>query len=184
MDKRDEKKRVKEIVREKLKSGLTKQQVFEELIQENNLGKELAKIIQSVPSFQSLKRFKTLHVLFFVLMIVLLIFLILNSDYPGIIWTIPMIYVIATKQSRYYGWAVWPSLYGLGPGISLILRPIAGSETSSIIFGAFIALISILISVLGFYLSAKLTPSYVESKELYQDDDGNSRYRLTIKFKE
>ncbi len=184
MDNRVNKKQIKKLIIEKVKSGMPKQQVFEEMIPENKIGKDLAKLIQSVPSVQAKNKFKSIHILFIVLLIILLLVLIIVRDYAGIIWTCPILYLVATAQPRHYGWALLPSIYGITPGLQLILWSPQGVESLSVTLGIIIVLISILISVIGFYLSRKLTPNFTETKEPYEDDDGNTRYRLALRFKD
>jgi hypothetical protein len=178
------KKDIKKLIKEKIQSGISKQQIFEELIQGNTIGKDLAKIIQSIPSETALKKYKFLHTLFLVLLIVLLVILITNLNYAGITWTAAIIYLVVTKQAKFYGWSLVAGLYGITPGFILIQNPPEDAITAAILIGSIILLIAALIIFLGFYLSYKLTPGYIENKELYTDESGNQSYRLIVKFRE
>lgn len=184
MDNTLNKKQIKKIITEKVKSGMPKQQVFEEMIPENKIGKDLAQIIQSIPSVEAKNKYKSAHILFVVLLILLLLILIMVKSYAGIIWTCPILYLVFTVQPRYYSWALAPALYGVTPGLQLILYPIQGMEALSLTIGVPIVLISLLILGIGFYLSRKLTPNFTRTKESYEDDDGNIRYRLVLRFKD
>lgn len=187
IDMKIDKKQVKNLVQEKMKLGLTKQAIYEELHHEFNGGKIIADIVQSIPSAQALKRYKFIHVLFLVLLFVLITLLLLAQSYIGILWTAPMVYFAITRKARYYGWACVAGIYGLFPGI-LILKSIECSNTISfvlfLVIGIIIMLISIGIGFFGFYLRSKLTPSYTEKKELYINSEGLNRFRLIFEFKD
>ena len=99
-----------------------------------------------------------------------------------------MIYFAITHKARYYGWACVAGIYGLLPGIQFILlaieRPNIIGFLVVLVVGIIIILISIGIAFLGFYLRSKLTPSYIEKKELYINSEGLKRLRLVFEFKD
>lgn len=181
-------KQIKKLAQEKIKQGLTKQIIYTELNQEFNGGQKLANIIQSLPSYQALKRYNFLHILFLVLLCVMILLLLLSQSYGGIIWTAPIIYFAATHKARLYGWACIGGLYGLLSGTLLIIEATKLLNMGSIILMNSIAIIILIISAFiifsGFFLRAKLTPSYIEKKELYENSEGNNRLRLVFEFKD
>jgi len=183
-----DKKQVKNLVQEKIKLGLTKQSIYEELNHEFNGGESIAEIVQSIPSAQALKQYKFLHVLFLVLLFVLITLLLLSQSYAGILWTAPMVYFAISRKARYYGWACVAGIYGLLPGLQFVLlaieRPNIIGYIVFLVIGIIIMLISIGIAFLGFYLRGKLTPSYIEKKELYINSEGLKRLRLVFEFKD
>ncbi len=181
-------KQIKKLAQEKIKLGVSKQAIYEELNQEFHGGLKIASIIQSQPSARALTKYKFLHILFLVLLSILILLLVLSQSFVGIIWTAPMIYFAATHKARYYGWACIAGLYGLFPGIQQLLVSAEGMETIRFIIvlliGILFIAVSFTIAFLGFYLRSKLTPSFIEKKELYKDDVGNSRFRLVFEFKD
>jgi hypothetical protein len=183
-----DKKEIKRLAIEKIKNGKTKQVTYLELSQQFSGRQVIADIVQSIPSGYSLKKYKFIHVLFLVLLCVLVFFLILSLNFAGIIWTAPMIYFVIVKKARFYGWACIGGLYGFIPGLQLIFlsidRPNLISFIITLVLGISIIVVSIGIIVLGFFLRGKLTPSYIEGKELYQNSEGKSRLRLVFEFKD
>lgn len=179
-----DKNQVKKLAQEKIKLGLSKQQVFDELHKQFKLGKALADIVQSLPSAAALKKHKAIHILFLILLSLQLLILLLTLNLAGIVWTAPMIYFAATHKARYYGWALVAGIYGLLPALQLLLSPAQEAELAGVLIGLFMLFISLTIPVLGFVLRTKLTPSCSEKKVLYTDSAGKSRFRLVLEFKD
>ena len=179
-----DKTQVKKLAQEKIKLGLSKQQVFEELHKQFKLGTPIADIIQSLPSAAALKKYKAIHILFLILLSLQLLMLLLTLNLAGIVWTAPMIYFAATYKARYYGWALVAGIYGLLPALQLLLSPAQEVGIVGGLAGFLIFFISLTIPVLGFVLRTKLTPSYSEKKVLYKDSEGKSRFKLVLEFKD
>jgi hypothetical protein len=181
-------KQIKKLAQEKIKLGLSKQVIYQELNLEFNGGQKIANIIQSLPSAQALKRYKFLHILFLVLLCVLVALMLLSFSFPGILWTVPMIVFAAQHKARLYGWACVPGIYGLVPVIMLIMQIPNSRHTLTVILLVILSisifLVSALVIYLGFFLRSKLTPSYIEKKERYENSEGNARLRLVFEFKD
>ncbi|MEI6852884.1 MAG: hypothetical protein WCL06_08580 [Bacteroidota bacterium] len=181
-------KQIKKLAQEKIKQGLTKQAIYEELHEEFHGGQKIANIIQSLPSAQASQRYKAWHMLFLVLLCVSVGLQMLSINFAGILWTVPMIVFAAMHKSRFYGWACIPGIYGLLLAAVVIAQIHSSRHPLTtvlfVILGISIFLVSGFITFLGFFLRSKLTPSYIESKEMYENREGHTRLRLVFTFRD
>lgn len=187
------KREARKIAKENILQGKTKQETFEMLKESSDLSAEdLAKIIQLIPSMQARKKYNALNVILIVLLSITILFKILaalpsfigrDAIWFPLIFLVPLINVLLLIGVVIYS-AGSHKLVAILTILGLVrmvtnLSNIQFEPLMLIDFGMAAALIG-----LGFYLNAKLSPEYSKFKEYYQNDQGQDRMRMVIRFED
>lgn len=179
LDKKQIKKRAKEL----LKTGITKQEAYEQLTDEFKNGTVTAKVLRRLPSALALKRYGIWnHILLGLLIITALIFFIADPT-PGIvIWYGLLIIAVATKSTRFYYWVTIMSGIGL---LTILYLMITAQGIDEGFIRIFLLLVLIIPScVLPIWLMNRLTPAPEEIREYYENENGEQRSWMKPVFKE
>ena len=192
------KKSVKKIANQSILIGKSKQETFEELRETCSLSeKELAKIIQKIPSVEAKKKYKILHLTLKIILILTIllkmrmgILLIIDEEIQSIhqiiliLLILPLINILLLIGVAKYR----PSSFKL-VAIFMIIG-LYQYMRSGIVFeeeGALIFIdlaIHVVLFVLGLHLYSKFFPKYLTVKEIHQDSQGEVEYRNVIKFED
>ncbi|MBK9636569.1 MAG: hypothetical protein IPO63_01640 [Bacteroidetes bacterium] len=164
--------------RKLLKEGMPKQEVFEVLVEQYKYSKDVATILSGIPS---LKRSKRYHFWNIVLLILIIILELHNLLYPSlsIIWYGLLIYIVATKMTRYYFWIPLLSFIAISVAIYFLF---SATTKLQLFIGFFVLAIYLPAGLLSIWLVKKLCPSVTEKKEMYTNEDGENRMKLVYDF--
>lgn len=173
------KKVIARIAKEKLKSGKSKQDVYEELVSEFNHRGDIAQIIAPLPSASKWKKYGIWNTVFLVLLILLLLFLLLMPNL-SLIWTSWLIYITATKKFKYYYWSTIAGVLGL---VSIISIAVYYGTISGAMLVLTILLSLIFVSA-GIFLPIFLKPTITESRESYVNSEGKTEIVIKHIFSE
>ncbi len=192
------KKEVKEIANQTILSGKSKQETFEELKGTCNLSeKDLAKIIQKIPSIEAKKKYRILYVILEIILLLTILFkmrigihLIIEEGIQNvfqitlILFLLPIINIllligVARYKRNSFKWIAIFMMIGLS---QYIRSDIILEEEGVLIF--IDLAIHIVLFVLALYLYSKFFPKYLTVNEIHQDTQGQVEYKNVIKFED
>lgn len=167
LNKRD----IAKIAKSRIKEGMSKQAVYEQLVDEYRQRVIIADVLSGLPTPARLKKYGPLNLLFLTLLI---FFTSLFVLYPtiAIIWPLWLIYVVAFRKMRlYYFNTLLGAIVAIcGIGICLYQRQLVMATLG------FTALAGVLLMLGGIGLPRLLAPMYKEVKEEVTDADGGRRF--------
>jgi hypothetical protein len=184
MNKKIDPRKVRDFVKDLLKKGKSKQEVYEELIKKYNNRNQVADILRFIPSIERNKKYGIWNTIY---LIYLSIFLLITIVIPTIGTTVFFLLalLIALKKFEYY---YWNTIFGV---VTLILYAIiiaiAGTYFKNDgpeerIMHAFVIFNTLIFIYAGIFLPKILTPKYIKNEERYKDDDGKERIRVIHVF--
>lgn len=184
MNKDFDSKKIQGLTKELLIQGKTKQEIYEELVNEYKYRNKIADIIRYTPTVERLKKYSIWNTVYlvFISLITLLSFM---QPSVGIIWLVVLIVLVALKRFKYY---YWNTILGAVTVISVLALTLYqgmnnGFDSTLILIFSSIPLAMIFI-IAGHYLPKKMTPEHTERKEKYIDKSGNDRLRIIHLFEE
>jgi len=179
LDKKQIRKRAKEI----LKTGIPKQEAYEQLAEEFQNRAATANVIRRLPSALALKKYGIWnHVLLGLLILTASILLLVKPSFGTALWYGLLIIAVARKTTRFYYWVTIMSALGVIGIIAAVLMNEATTE-GWIRIGFFLALV-IPSCILPIWLMNKLTPAPEEEREYYENENGEQRSWMKPVFKE
>jgi len=185
------KKEVKNVAKQSIFDGKTKQETFDDLERTSELSPEkLAKIIQKIPTIQARKKYKVLNIILIVLLSLTVLFkmmagipiIVANGiKWIPILFLLPIINVLLLIGVATYS----PNSHKLVAlftflGVLQYVGNIFGEPFNPLIL-IDLAIFAGLI-ILGLYLNYNLCPDYSSNEECYQDSRGEYHLRTVIKF--
>ncbi|MFN3529437.1 MAG: hypothetical protein ACK417_05900 [Bacteroidia bacterium] len=180
----DEKLNKKEIRNEALqllKQGTSKQMTFELLVDKHKYTKEIAEILENIPSKKAVTKYgKWNYVLLAILIITTIKFCLEASLIGTLLWYGLLIYVVATKRIKHYWWVTAMSSSLLVALIVIILT--SSSETCSWTTTTIMLIIIIPSCILPIWLEKKLCPKPTEKKVQYTNSQGQQRMKIVYEF--
>ena len=180
-----DKKKIKENVKNSLKTGKTKEEIYYEITsnyKDYRLQKEIANIIRFTPEKEKIRKYGIYNWLFLSLLIIIDLANILTLNYGGIIWFGALTYLVIAKQTKYYYWFIVFGAIIFISGIALTLYGYFGNGLNpfSLIGGS--ALLAAIFISFGILMPRYLTPDYVIKEEIVIDTDGERRKKKRIKY--
>ena len=161
-----------------LKEGMPKQQAFEVLVEQYKYSKDVAEILSKIPSLKRSKKYHFWNIVLLILLIILELHNFLNPSLSIIYYGL-LIYVVATKMTRYYFWIPLLSFIA----ITVVIYFLFSASTKIQLLTAFFVLaIYLPAGLLSIWLAKKLCPSVTEKKEMYTNEEGENRMRLVYDF--
>lgn len=180
-----DKKKIGETVKHGLKTGKTKEEIYEEITsyyKDYRLQKEIANIIRFTPEKEKIRKYGIYNWLFLILLIVIDLINVLTFNYSGIIWFGALTYLVITTQTKYYYWFIVFGAIIFISGIVLTLYGYFGNGLNPFsLIGGTAVLATIFISF-GILMPKYLTPDYVIKEEIVIDTDGERRKKKRIKY--
>ncbi len=175
-----EKNLVAKFAEEKLRSGKSKQEVYDELVEQYKYRNEVADVVVNIPTESRWKKYKVWNHLFLAFLILIAVFLLLKHPNFGLIWLSWLIYVVATRKFKFY---YWNTLFGVISMLSVIAISIYDGH-----FNLPVVLSGILFSFTcifaGIYLPRMMTPPFEEVRKPYTNTDGENRIMVKHIFRE
>ncbi len=181
MEKRkSQKKEIGREARKLLKQGITKQEVFVELVDKYKYSKDVAEVLKGIPSQVRIKKYGGWNTLLLSLLIIIeLIILLSLKPSVSLLWYGLLIYAVATKKIKYYGWITFLAILGaLASLIGIFFATGVISLISLILFVVFF----LPSCILPIWLEKRLCPPPTERKELYTNAEGEQRLRIVYEF--
>lgn len=176
-----DKKRIKLRAKEILKTGISKQEAYELLVEELHNRAVTAKILRRLPSAQALKRYGVWNHILLGLLIITATMLFLANPTPGIIiWYGLLIIAVARKSTRFYFWVTIMSGLSLVTIIYLIFT--LQGNTEGLVRILLLLTLIVPSCILPIWLNNKLTPSPDEQREFYENEHGEQRSRMIFHF--
>ena len=187
------KKEVRKAANQSILNGKTKQETFEELKTTSHRSeKDLAKIIQTIPSLRARKKYKVLNIILIVLLSLTILFKMMAGlpiiiengiKWFPIVFLLPIINIwllfgVITYRPHYHRMVAVFAILGLFQ----LFGNMVGEPFEPLIIIDF-SIAAGLIG-LGFYLNSKLFTNYLTVKERYQNNQGQTKLRDVIKFED
>lgn len=173
---------IHEIAKQKLSEGIPKQQVFDELLSTYPQSKEVARIVENIPSKRARKKYAGWNILLLILFIIIGGADLINMNVVGLIIDVLFIVAIVGYKVKYYQWISIRAVMT----IIVLAASVSTNELSMIVIVPYLfdLAIAITLLVLGLWLSAKLCPSPLIKKEIYTNKAGQRRMRYLYNFQE
>ena len=176
-------KQIRTKAKELLANGTTKQETYNQLVEEFGGRETLAKIVKRIPSKETWKKYGLWNHILSGLMILLFLMMMLASPTVGtFLWYgLPTI-AILLRRTRFYFWIA--ILAGLG---TIGIVAVTLSSTDNIQIDGIVR-ISIFFAILlpaaflAIWLPRKLTPEPEEKREYYTNEYGEQRSRMNYHF--
>ncbi|MBX2982607.1 MAG: hypothetical protein KF843_08045 [Flavobacteriales bacterium] len=182
---------LRKLIRSKIETGTSHQQVYDELQGGGNMPDEkLADLIRSVPSLERRSRYRTEHVILLGLLVLAIAWKagleipvaarngLVHVLYHSI-WCMAFVLVLIGVIKYWRRAHTWAGLLGM---MSLFRSTADGVSTDQGFDQLVVMLLLFALAVLGFYLQRKLTPAYITVKEPYVNSEGQDRLRQVVRF--
>lgn len=177
------KKEVRKEAKELLKQGISKQQVFERLVEKHLYSIEIADILSNIPSPKAISKYGVWNnVLLGVIILNALIFFISSPPIGVSLWFGLLIYGVLTKKINYYKWVAILSFLIITIFVVLMFNDSGGNDFSFSLIS--ILTINLISCILPIWLERKLCPKPKEDKILYTNSLGEQKYKMTYQFKD
>jgi len=179
MEEKIDKKIVAKIAQKKLKSGKTKQEVYDELVDAFKYRNDVADVLAQIPTNARWKKYGFWNTLFLIFLCIITTILLIQPTI-GLIWMGWVIYVVAARKFKLYYWNILLGFMGVIAilGVSFYQGSILWTDT----------IISVVLSLIlilgGVYLPKLLTPAYKEVREPYLNAEGERRIVVKHDFPE
>ena len=186
-ERKTQKKEIDKEARELLKQGMPKQEAFETLVDKYKYAKDVADVVKNIPSAERIQKYGVWNTVLLIWLIIIELLVIVTSPSIGILWYGLLIYAVAKKLVKYYGWITLLAVLGALGSIATVALSGPGSF-SSISFNASVVTILLLLvlyiptCILPYWLEKKLCPAPTERKEMYSNSEGEKRMRLVYQF--
>lgn len=177
-----EKKIIRKKAKEKINSGKSKQQVYNELVEEFGNRIYVADLVRFMPEKKKIGLFFFVNYSFLLLLIASAIFMVKQSPALGesiiilLTWFIPLIVIVAMRWIKFY---LLIAFFGSITFFTILV--IAFYESFQELM-----LISLVVSVIyflfGIYVPIWFTPSYQKTRQKYTNKEGQTRMRMIHKF--
>ena len=164
-----------------IKSGKSKQEIYDSLVEQNNQRIKVSKLLAEMPSFQRLKKFKNLNRSVAILLGVMCLgYLAIQSYTFGIVYA-ALYFVVLKYRVKYYYWVA------IGSGIGSIVSFLAILQwhpmvNNFLIISLFI--FSLNSFVLSIILYRNLYKKPVEKRIVYENEQGQSRSYIEYEFQD
>ena len=180
----DEKK-VRKKAKQLISDGTTKQETYEQLVEEFGGRETLAKIVKRIPSKKAWKKYGVWnHVLSGLMILLFLMMMLANPTIGTFIWYGLPTAAILMRRTRFYFWIA--ILAGLGT-VTIVGVTLASADNIQIDGIIRISIFFALLfpaAFLAIWLPRKLTPEPEEKREYYENEFGEQRSRMTYQFAE
>jgi len=174
-----EKEILKKEIKSKISKGLSKQSIYDELIEDHNDRGGVAEIIDDFVSKGSKRKYKIQNTILLILLVLIGI-LDLNFGLKFLMVDLILIYAVASYNFQQY---ILIAIRGFF-GIIVLGLYLLGEETSVLEFYYMLSVFIIVLTsfILGYKLSNLLSIKGVMERENYIDDDGENRWTIRHKF--
>lgn len=170
------KKKFSQLIKEQLKEGKTKNEIYNELKTEAKdvkNQKKIADLVRFSVEDWRMKKYGIYNTLFLIFLIVIELLNILTLNYGGIIWYGFFTYIVAKKFTKHYHWFTFVGIISMFLGVLPVLINIENTNIAflilTIVFSVVIGLIFVLF---GVKMPPALTPKYRIIEEIITDSDG------------
>lgn len=175
------KKEVRKEARQILKQGTSKQETFQILSEKYKFEKDIADVLQHLPSQQAIEKYGKWNWLLLALLVIPFIYFILfGAGFGTYFWYSLMIYAVARKLTKYYVFVAALYVFILLGSIAVMFT--SDAETTNWIRVIIGYLIGGSTTFLAYWLGKRLSPSPVEKKEPYTNSEGNRRLKVVYEF--
>lgn len=169
--------------REFLRKGTSRQESYENLVEEFGHAETTSKIISGLPSKKAWKKYGFFNHILSVLMVSLFLTVILSAPSFGtLLWYGLPTMAVLMKKTRYYFWIVILVAFGSIGLIVMTLNSIESLTDEIILRLAIIVAVLIPTAFLAIWLPKKLTPGPEEVREFYENEYGERRSRIVYRF--
>jgi hypothetical protein len=177
------KKEVRNEARQIIKKGTSKQETLKILVEKYKFEKDIAEVLQNLISQRAIEKYGKWNWLLLVLLVVPTIyFAVFGAGIGTFFWFGLMIYVVAGKLTKYYGFV--SAMYAFGLLGSIGIMATSDAETTSWPRTFITYTIGIGTMVLAYWLGRKLSPSPIERKEPYTNSEGQRRLKVVYEFED
>jgi hypothetical protein len=173
--------KIKELAKQKLRNGETKQSVYNSLCEHYNQRKEIANIIRYIPDNYAIKKYGWLNIILLIYVSFLTLVVALDPNF-SLIYLAWLLYITATKKYQLFYWHIMFGILILIISAGLLFWQLAQSLQINIEIS--IALISSgsLLILGAWIITKKLTPPYKETREKYQNANNETKIRVIHHF--
>ena len=169
--------RVTETARREIMAGKSKEEVFRDIYASFNdprLHEPIARIVQYIPEPARIRKYGIINTIFMFLLAAICIALIIRSQYTGMVIPAILLYLVSTRQTRYYQWITFVG--GLLLIISLTMAMTGWPEVKEnpLLTLGLATLTGVLFILFGILMPRLLTPGYRAVEETTTDSDGRT----------
>lgn len=186
------KRNARKAAKQSILDGNSKQETFDTLKETSKISTEdLAKIVQSIPSMNARKKYKTSNMVLIILLSITILIKVLAGiplvlqlgfKWFPLLFILPIINILLLVGIATYAAGIHKLVAILTIlGVIRTIQTIEGQFEPVMLID--FALAAALIG-LGFYLNSVLCPKYWSVKEVYQNEEGQNRMKHVIKFED
>jgi hypothetical protein len=175
---------LKSKIRERISSGSTKQEIYNDLILEYSNRKQIAEILDDFVAKKTSEKYKGLNTMLLASLSIIAFIDLAGLNIIAIVIDAFLIYQVYNFNVKYYTWIAVRGFFSIiVVGLILIFNKSLDFNNFNVIVVLIITFLLIAIAFgLGFYLSNRLSPDYKETKEFYVNEDGENRLRYVHEF--
>jgi hypothetical protein len=161
--------------------GKTKQETYDELVEEYKYSNEVAEVVRYTPTPEKWKKYRGWNTAYMIFLIVLFLFSMLSPSF-GLVLLGVVLGVVIDKNFRLYYLSSFAGGLGILASTGLALYEIGTNTTNAILTIVITVPIGAIMIIAGVYLPRVITPKYKEKREKFLDARGRERIKVVHVF--
>jgi len=189
------KRKTKREVKKLLKSGMSKEDIYYELIDKyknpietrgiaytKRIHRDIANVIRYIPSNERLKKYGLFNNLFLIPLLLWGAWYLLLGDFSRLFWPGIFAFIVGFKHTKYYFVFVATGILVICQGFAMSLYAYQDHFSGSSIFLVllFYASFGTILIVFGIYMPRLLTPKYTFTDEIITTSDGKKKKKISF----
>lgn len=166
-----------------LRTGISRQEAYQQLTEKFKFRKLIADVLEDLPSKKAKDKYGVWnYVLLALLLVVSVISFLETQSFGSLIWCGVLIYVVARMLTQYYLWiTVISALFLISSVVLFFLEENMVINWLSILLTLTLTIVFIILPI---WLANKLTPTPVKKKDMYQAASGKQNFMINYEFPE
>lgn len=164
-----------------IKAGKSKQEIYDQLVEQNNSREKVVRILNGLPSFEKLKKFKSLNIILTIILALITSLMIYSGQIPTAVFYAILTYLAFSYKINYYYWIIIVSGLGVIGLVILLIKDNAMADPVRLISGSAIILICLILSII---LTKKMNVKPKEKRVIYENEHGQSRSYIDYEFED
>ncbi|MEI6575827.1 MAG: hypothetical protein WCO63_06580 [Bacteroidota bacterium] len=178
-------KKIKSSIIRKIKQGISKQQIYDELVPVYLDRNAIAAILNGTPSLLRRNNNKSPYIWLLVLLGLSAVLDLAVLSYPSLIWDIALIYIVADYKIKHFSWIWFRAIISIFILIVILILNTYQSQTlTSLIGTALVMVILIPTLIVSVKLEHRLSSKFAVRRVQFIDDAGNETSEIIHEFEE
>jgi hypothetical protein len=168
--------KVTELARREIRAGKPKSDVFRDiysLFNDPKLHDPIAQIVQYIPDPARIKKYGIINTVFMLLLAAICVAQILKSQYSALVVPLILLYLVSTRQTRYYQWITFVGGLLIIISLTTVITGWPEAQNNPLLTLGLAALTGVIFILFGIFMPRLLTPDYKTIEETTTNSDGH-----------